>query len=62
MAVTEPLSVLTGGAGVGKTTVLKAVHRALESINRTVVQMALGPSAPPGGLPEAGKAQQQQRG
>jgi exodeoxyribonuclease V alpha subunit len=40
-AVTLPLSVLTGGAGVGKTTVLKAVHRVAKALNVTVYQMAL---------------------
>lgn len=41
MAAVEPLSVLTGGAGVGKTTVLKAVHHAVEATGGAVVQMAL---------------------
>jgi exodeoxyribonuclease V alpha subunit len=41
MACTEPLGVLTGGAGVGKTTVLKAIHRAVESSGGAVLQMAL---------------------
>jgi exodeoxyribonuclease V alpha subunit len=41
MAVGEPLSVLTGGAGVGKTTVLKAVHYAVERTGGEIVQMAL---------------------
>lgn len=41
MAADEPLSVLTGGAGVGKTTVLKAVHRAVESLGGSVILMAL---------------------
>lgn len=41
MAVTSPLSVLTGGAGVGKTTVLKAIHAATKAAGGFVVQMAL---------------------
>jgi exodeoxyribonuclease V alpha subunit len=41
IATTEPLSVLTGGAGVGKTTVLKAVHYAVEATGGEIVQMAL---------------------
>lgn len=41
MAVTENISALTGGAGVGKTTVLKAVCYAVEALGGTVVQMAL---------------------
>jgi exodeoxyribonuclease V alpha subunit len=41
MAATEPLSVLKGGAGVGKTTVLKAVHHFIEATGGHVVQMAL---------------------
>src|SRR5262249_42211773 len=41
MAATESLSVLTGGAGTGKTTVLKAIHDAVESLGGTVLQMAL---------------------
>lgn len=41
MAVTEPLSCLVGGPGVGKTTVLKAVHRVAEHHERRVVQAAL---------------------
>jgi exodeoxyribonuclease V alpha subunit len=41
MAAAEPLSVLTGGAGVGKTTVLTAVHRAVESVGGSVIQIAL---------------------
>lgn len=34
-------SVITGGAGVGKTTVLKALYRALDSLGRPRFQMAL---------------------
>lgn len=41
MATTENLSVLTGGAGVGKTTVLKAIYQAADALNVSVVQMAL---------------------
>jgi len=41
MAVSENLSVLTGGAGVGKTTVLKAVCHAIEALGGAVVQLAL---------------------
>lgn len=41
MAVSEDLSVLTGGAGVGKTTVLKAVCHAVEALGGAVVQLAL---------------------
>ena len=41
MAATKPLSVLTGGAGVGKTTVLKAVGELIEATGGQVVQMAL---------------------
>jgi exodeoxyribonuclease V alpha subunit len=41
MAVREPVSVITGGAGVGKTTVLKAVHHAVEASGGSVIQMAL---------------------
>lgn len=41
IAAVEPLGVITGGAGVGKTTVLKAVHQAAEALNFSVVQMAL---------------------
>lgn len=41
MAATEPLSVLKGGAGVGKTTVLRAVNHLMEAMNGIVIQMAL---------------------
>jgi exodeoxyribonuclease V alpha subunit len=41
MAVTENISVLTGGAGVGKTTVLKAVGHVVEVLGGSVIQMAL---------------------
>ena len=40
-ACTEPLSLLLGGAGVGKTTVLQTVHAALARCGRKVVQCAL---------------------
>lgn len=41
MATNSPLSVLTGGAGVGKTTVLKVVIEIIEEAGGTVYQMAL---------------------
>jgi exodeoxyribonuclease V alpha subunit len=41
MAVHYPLSVLTGGAGAGKTTVLRLVHDVAERIGVRVLQMAL---------------------
>jgi exodeoxyribonuclease V alpha subunit len=41
MAVSLPLSVLTGGAGVGKTTVLKVIHEICEQTGAVVRQMAL---------------------
>jgi len=41
MAVGHPLSVLTGGAGVGKTTVLKVIHEVCERTGTAVRQMAL---------------------
>ena len=41
MAVYHPLSVLTGGAGTGKTTVLRLVHDVAERIGLRVLQMAL---------------------
>lgn len=34
-------SIITGGAGVGKTTVLKALYRALDTLGRPRFQMAL---------------------
>jgi exodeoxyribonuclease V alpha subunit len=51
MAVHHPLSVLTGGAGTGKTTVLRVIHDIAERIGVTVLQMAL-----------SGRAAQQLRG
>jgi len=41
MAVHQPLGVLTGGAGTGKTAVLRVVHRIAEQIGVPVLQMAL---------------------
>ncbi|WP_287849716.1 AAA family ATPase [Acidiphilium sp.] len=41
MAMTSPLSVLSGGAGVGKTTALRVIHTAAEQMMRPVWQMAL---------------------
>jgi len=41
MAVHQPLSVLTGGAGTGKTTVLQVIHRVAERVGVPVLQMAL---------------------
>ncbi len=41
MALHHPLSVLTGGAGTGKTTVLELVHRVAEQVTVPVLQMAL---------------------
>ena len=41
MGVSHPLSVLTGGAGVGKTTVLKVIHEVCERTGSFVRQMAL---------------------
>jgi exodeoxyribonuclease V alpha subunit len=41
MAVDHPVSVLTGGAGVGKTTVLKAIRRVLEAVGCQVETVAL---------------------
>ncbi|MDT5270389.1 MAG: exodeoxyribonuclease alpha subunit [Acidobacteriota bacterium] len=41
MATTESLSVLTGSAGVGKTTVLKAIYQVADTLNINVIQMAL---------------------
>lgn len=40
-ALESPLSVITGGAGVGKTSVLKALHLAIEGCGGIAVQMAL---------------------
>src|SRR5438552_14726735 len=39
MAVHYPLSVLTGGAGTGKTTVLQVIHDIAEQIGVPVLQM-----------------------
>ncbi len=41
MALTEPVSVLCGGAGCGKTTVLKVISDAVEGTGSTFYQMAL---------------------
>lgn len=41
MAATKPFSVLTGGAGVGKTTVLRVVIDIAKRLNLKVLQMAL---------------------
>lgn len=41
VAATEPLCVLTGGAGVGKTTVLKAIQHIVEELKARTIQMAL---------------------
>lgn len=41
MALESPIGLILGGAGVGKTTVLAAVHRAAERAGMAVVQMAL---------------------
>lgn len=41
VAIGHPLSVLTGGAGVGKTTVLKVIHEVCERTGAAVRQMAL---------------------
>ncbi len=41
MALHHPLSVLTGGAGTGKTTVLQVIHRVAEQVTVPVLQMAL---------------------
>ena len=41
MAVHQAFSVLTGGAGTGKTTVLQVVHRIAEQVGIPVLQMAL---------------------
>lgn len=41
MAASKPLGILTGGAGVGKTTVLKIIIDIVEEASGTVYQMAL---------------------
>ena len=41
MALTCPISLLLGGAGVGKTSTLAAIHQAADRCGVTVVQMAL---------------------
>jgi len=41
MALHHPLSVLTGGAGTGKTTVLQVIHQVAEQVAVPVLQMAL---------------------
>lgn len=41
MAITKPLSIITGGAGVGKTRVLKAIHVAVEAAGGQALQIAL---------------------
>jgi exodeoxyribonuclease V alpha subunit len=41
MALHHPLSLLTGGAGTGKTTVLQVIHRIAEQVTVPVLQMAL---------------------
>ncbi|MCO8146894.1 ATP-dependent RecD-like DNA helicase [Rhodovulum tesquicola] len=41
MAVKEPVSVLVGGAGTGKTTALKAIHTLAEAYGTPVLQAAL---------------------
>ena len=41
MALSTPLAVLAGGAGVGKTTALRAIHRLAEHGMRPIWQMAL---------------------
>ncbi len=41
IASTQPVCCITGGAGVGKTTVLRAVHAAIERSGGAVIQMAL---------------------
>tara|TARA_B100001245_G_scaffold236692_1_gene230052 strand:+ start:18156 stop:20372 length:2217 start_codon:yes stop_codon:yes gene_type:complete len=40
-ALSKPLSIITGGAGVGKTSVLEALQFVLEKINGNAIQMAL---------------------
>jgi exodeoxyribonuclease V alpha subunit len=41
IVISNRLSLITGGAGVGKTAVLKAVHRICDHQGRQIVQMAL---------------------
>jgi exodeoxyribonuclease V alpha subunit len=41
MALNRPVSILTGGAGTGKTTVLQVIHCIAEQVGVPVVQMAL---------------------
>ena len=41
MAITQPFSVLTGGAGVGKTTILRVVIAIARRLELNVIQMAL---------------------
>ncbi len=41
MAATSSLAVIKGGAGVGKTTVLKVIHQVAEAMRASVFQMAL---------------------
>ncbi len=41
IALCHPFSVLTGGAGTGKTTVLQVIHRIAEQVSVPVLQMAL---------------------
>jgi exodeoxyribonuclease V alpha subunit len=41
MALSNGVSILTGGAGVGKTTVLSAIHNACDMMGVKVIQMAL---------------------
>jgi exodeoxyribonuclease V alpha subunit len=41
MALHHPVSVLTGGAGTGKTTVLQVIHCIAEQVGVPVIQMAL---------------------
>ena len=41
MAVHQPLGVLTGGAGTGKTAVLQVIHRIAEQVGVPALQMAL---------------------
>lgn len=41
LANRHPVAVITGGAGVGKTTVLKAIHKVYEQANTRIIQIAL---------------------